>query len=228
MASNNVKYHPENVNNQNLLKNTEINWWLSWPMIVVAFIVFWPVGAFLLLRRINIDKKTALISGKVITIIGWAGISLAVLGFFVSISQGIGKDDIGAITFLLVAGIVLLLVGKKTVKDAEMYKRYIDIVVNQEITSIDNIAATLNVSYESAREHLERMMKKGYFEGAFIDESAREIVLSKKQSQGHTEKGTGLADHMVVVLCKNCGANNTVAKGTIGECEYCGSHISVK
>ena len=32
----------------------------SWPVIILALCIFWPVGIFLIIKRVSVDKKTAM------------------------------------------------------------------------------------------------------------------------------------------------------------------------
>jgi len=215
--------------NKDLLKNPKLEWWLSWPVIIVATIVFWPVGVFLIWRRISLDKKTAMLSGKVIFIAGWVFLAFAALGIAVCSGEGFKSEDKSYITFFTIAGIVLVLLGRSTKKNAIKFKKYITIIINKEITSIDNIAAAMPVTYDVCKKDLQKMIDKGYFDGAYIDESAREVVLPKHDyadiSEPTVSNGSRNVE-MQVVVCKGCGANNKIPKGTTGECEYCGSALS--
>src|SRR5689334_16725405 len=103
----NLQNNYENVKTS--LKNYKPTWWLSWPVIVVASIIFWPVGLFLIWRRTVVDKKAALFSGKIVGICGWSSLGLALMGFLISIDEGFQHDDITTITFLVLAGIGLVI-----------------------------------------------------------------------------------------------------------------------
>jgi DNA-directed RNA polymerase subunit RPC12/RpoP len=68
------------------------------------------------------------------------------------------------------------------------------------------------------------MIDSGYFEGAYINERTREIVLSKHSVESST-KANGSQKQTRIVACKSCGANNAIAIGNTNECEYCGSPL---
>lgn len=216
-------------NSETLIRNPKPEWWLSWPAIVIAFIVFWPIGLFLIWKRTSIDKKAALLSGKTIGILGWISLSIAFLGFFVSISDGIKSDDISAIIFFLLAGAGLIALGKKIKNNADKSKKYISIIVNDGVIDIDNIATAIPTSYENAKKDLQKMIDKGFFEGAYINESERQIVLPKKHQESPYNQSNNAEQNtrMKVITCKGCGAQNSIAAGTVGECEFCGSKIQV-
>jgi len=209
------------------LKNPKVEWWLSWPAIIIICIIFWPVGLFLIWKRTTVDKKATLFSGRVVGIFGWVSISFALLGFLVCMSEGFQSEDIKMIIFFLLAGVGLVILGKKIKNNARKSKKYISIVVNDGITDIDSIAAAIPTVYEDAKKDLQKMIDDGFFEGAYINEAERQIVLPRK----HQEPSYNQSNHtqqsirMQVVTCKGCGAQNSIAAGTVGECEFCGSKI---
>lgn len=199
----------------------------SWPVIILVCIVFWPVGLFLLWKRVSVDKRASLTTGRVITICGFVSLAISLMGFLVSISEGFGSDDISTIIFFIIAGAALVLTGNNITKNAGKYKKYLSIIVNQGITSIDSIASASSVSYEAAKKDIEKMIDKGYFSGAYINDGSRELVLPRADYKESMEQNNN-EQHMEtkVVVCKSCGANNTVIVGKTAECEFCGSPIN--
>lgn len=220
-----------NNNLQNNFQNTEainpkLKWWLSWPFIIVAFIFFWPAALFLIWKRTTIDKKASILSGNILTLLGYVSLAIIALGIFVSIFQGFKSNDVRSITFFLFAGVGLLLLGRKVNANAEKSKKYISIIVNNGIIDIDNIAATIPTSYAKARNDLQNMINKGFFQGAYINDSERQIVLpNRHEGSSSNENSTEKTSKVHVVTCNSCGAQNSIASGSVGECEYCGSKI---
>ncbi|MDR3643816.1 MAG: hypothetical protein P4M02_01930 [Clostridia bacterium] len=208
----------------------QMPWWLSWAFIVIMILIFWPVGIYLLWKRTTVNKQTAMSAGKTISIVGWVLLALGIVAVIA------GTDDpsqavTGRIEYLVIfvcSGLVMILLGERSKRQAKCYKKYLAMVVNQGITSIDTIAAAAPAPYEKAKSDLQKMIDKGYFAGAFIDETRREIALPKNaESQaGDFAGGPQPGAVMAAVTCKSCGANNRIARGTTGTCEYCGSPLS--
>lgn len=207
-------------------KNTSWGWTIFW------LVFFWPVGLFLVIKKFATDKS-ALMSGKigVLLAVGWILIVFGALGFIGLIGD---PDGIGGviIALLLVAGGILLLNKvSKTKKTASIYKKYIDVIVNQNIQSIDNVASAVGLSYEAVAKDLQDMINIGYLKDAYIHQGNREIILKQRepvpvvyaQTVG-TEQAVSQAK---VVRCSGCGANNTIMVGSVSECEYCGTPINV-
>ncbi len=198
----------------------------SWPVIILALCFFWPVGVFLIIKRVSVDKKTAMGAGKLIGGIGIASYCVAGLGFLVCISDGFGSDDIGAILFFGIAGFVLQKVSKKIKREAEDVKKYLSVIINGNERQIDVIASSIGKSYDVAKNDIQKLINKGYLKNAYINEGTREIVLPsiiQEQSGDMANIASGNVETKIVA-CPCCGANNTIS-GETGECEYCGSPL---
>ncbi len=199
----------------------------SWPIIILALCIFWPVGVFLIIKRISVDKKAAMGAGKLIGGIGIASYCIAGIGFVACLSEGFGSDDIGMILFFGIAGFVLQKVSKKTKKDAEDVKKYLSVIVNENERQIDVIASSIGKSYDVAKNDIQKLISKGYLKNAYINEGTREVVLPNTEIQeqvGATVNTTTNSVTKKIVACPCCGANNTII-GDMGECEYCGSSL---
>lgn len=208
-------------------KNPKISSAYSWPVVILTCIIFWPIGLFLLWKRVSIDRKASLTTGRLVIICGLTSLAFSLMGLLVSLSEGIKSDDVNMIIFFVAAGIGLLLFGNSMIKNARKYKKYLSIIVNQNMTSIDNIAAANTVSYDEAKKDIQKMIDKGYFSGAYINDGTRELVLPQvKQTENIVQSNYEEPVETKVVTCKNCGANNTVIVGKTSECEFCGSPIN--
>lgn len=212
--------------NEQIQKKPSISWWMSWPAIIILFIVFWPVGVFLLCRKIASDKKLQMLSGRVVEIIGWLLVAFAALGIAVSVSEGITGEDVSMIIFFLAAGAVMIFIGRVMRANAAKYKKYINIIGNEHMYLIDNIAGAAGLPADKVKVDLQKMIDKGYFTRAYIDEANRELIMPVQNVAAKQENNTVNNAGMIVVTCKSCGANNTIVKGTSGECEYCGAPIA--
>ncbi len=208
--------------------NGKVSVWYSWPVIILALCVFWPVGVYLIIKRVSTDKKTAMGAGKLIGGLGTASYCIAVLGLVACISDGFTGGDVGMILFFGAAGFALRKVSKKIKTEAEDVKRYLSIIVNGNVRQLDTIASTTGKAYDIVRKDINKMIEKGYLKNAYIDEGLREIVLPNSNPVTQNNINVATANETVVktkiVTCPCCGANNTVM-GEFGECEYCGSPL---
>ncbi|MCI6277656.1 MAG: hypothetical protein MR639_13125 [Clostridium sp.] len=117
----------------------------------------------------------------------------------------------------------------------EKFKKYISIVINNKETSIDNITAYMNISCEEVVRDLQTMIDKGYFLNAYVDLSSREFAIRTREYEPINVNGSSSLNEvqeekpkMKVVVCRNCGGNNTntILEGEVSECEFCGSPLS--
>ncbi|MCL2403327.1 MAG: hypothetical protein FWC86_03740 [Coriobacteriia bacterium] len=103
--------------------------------------------------------------------------------------------------------------------DAENYRKYLTLILNQDQTSLDYIASATGISHFTVEEDLQKMMSQGYFAGAYLNKEQREIVLPKKAKNPSDSQQVSTAEH--TIICKGCGASNKVPEGKATECQYC-------
>lgn len=200
----------------------------SWVAIVLWFIFFWPVGVYLLIKKLTNDKSAAMHNSKILLGIG----IFFLFGAFVMITQLFDSSaDTGSTVFGILfygAGGAGLIYAAKRLKDTgERYKKFIDIVINQRQTTIENIASQMGLGYDETVKGLQKMIDKGYFNGAYIDQGNHEIVLPNTNIVQPTvnAQSTNTNVQQRTVKCPNCGGNNVINVGQVAECEFCGSPI---
>ena len=77
------------------------------------------------------------------------------------------------------------------------------------------------------------MIKKQFFANAYIDYNSNCIIINGRKAQSNMTSSSAneipqidnQIPRMVTVKCEGCGATNAIQKGTVGECEYCGTPI---
>lgn len=203
--------------NTNNSKNT------SYGVIIFWVLIFWPYGVYLLVKNLQ-SSKAAVINGSnaprnvAFVLFGMAAILLStsigssdpetkeMIGMFIVLSLG-----------LAAGGVYLLKVFNDTKKLAIEFKKYLNVVVNGKLTKIEDIANATGVTTDIAEHKLQRMIDLDIFKDAYIDHTAGEFVLGEKVIQPDVEYAS--------VACPNCGAENSVVKGTRGICKYCDSAL---
>ena len=210
--------------------NNKIGGIYSWPIIILALVIFWPVGLFLIIKRISLDKKAAISSGgKGLKAIGITLIVLGALGFIGLVSEpteGSG-GGIAVAIFFIAGGIALIIKSKKVAKEAESVKQYLSIIINGGERHLDTIAASTGRQYDVVKADVQNMIDKGFLRNAYINESTREIIFTTPEpvnNAGQATYATTTEVQTKIVTCPCCGANNTVV-GDISECEYCGTPL---
>jgi hypothetical protein len=206
----------------------------SWPMIILFLLFFWPIGLYLIIKRYSSDKAAAVASG---------GRGLKIFGIILLVFSGFGilgsldPFDGGSIViflFFIAGGVVMLRKAKKIKKEGESIKRYLAMIVNNNVRQLDEIAAATGKPYNVVKSEVQKMIDKGFLKNAYINESERSVVVA-----GSNPVNTSVNTNMEfqrqmpfaaapvqprVVACSCCGANNTIT-GENGECEYCGSPL---
>lgn len=210
----------------------------SWGIIILLFILFFPIGIWMLVRKMSEEKANYTKNGKNLIKFGVAlfgvGILCLIMGLAGQLKTKDGTINAGSIIMLLTlfcgGGLFMAFKGNKFAKRGAKFSRYVAIVNESKDTLIDNIAAAYPTTYESAVSDLQMMIDSGYFLKAHIDLNKRELVMPVIQSTNDTD-GNSVENHMKTDAkprtdkCPNCGASNTIIPGTANECEYCGSPL---
>jgi hypothetical protein len=211
-----------------MLANQKIPVLLTWPAIFIAFFVFWPVCLGLISKRTRVVNKTALSNGGGLRVLGWLSI-IASFAVVLSTSPGTRYLSAGQ-TYLFInffaGGIGLISLGAAVKNFTYRLRKYLSLILDNGMTSIDDIAARINRPYRDVAVDLQRMIDMGLFGGAYIDGILREIVFTEEPERHDYETADGREGKEAVVTCKGCGAVNRIAEGSVGECEFCGSPIS--
>ena len=205
-------------------KGTRWGWTIFW------LIVFWPVGLFLVFKKLGSDKS-ALMSGKTggISAAGWILTVLGVSSFLGSLfNPEADPSGVGIGLMMIAGGVVILKKASNTKRTAIKYKKYIDLTVNQNVRSIDDIASSTGVSYDIAVKDLQNMIDLGYLRDASIHQDTREIILYQYVPVLYAQESTNVqtSAQEIAVKCPGCGANNVVVVGKVSECEYCGTPMN--
>lgn len=177
----------------------------------------------------------AIIKGKIASIVGWPLAIFWLIGLIIYLTSSdmtSGDRTAGLIVSIIfeLIGIVLIVYGIKTKKKVKRFRRYVDIILTNNQTVIDNIAGVVGQPVNIVMSDLQGMIKKGYFTGAHIDAVSHEIVLTRRNENivsnmvdNNVESGS-----VQVVECKSCGAKNQVMSDSYSECEFCGSPLKIK
>ncbi len=166
------------------------------------------------------------IAGVLLKVVGWIAVLISLIFFIMSISEGIDGIAVACILIFLLPGIALVVYGGKLRKSAKI-KKYINLVITQEITAIDDIAAVFPNTHDRVRTDLQEMIDEGYFPNAHIDDLSNTIILPQRKEYQPTdieeEKINDKEEKPGQTKCSSCGAVVSAAAVKKGECEYCGS-----
>lgn len=217
------------------MNNGAYPWYLTWPVIIVAFFVFWPAALILIYLRTKNSKQgmfAAATNKKVYIVVGAI---LIVIGI-----TNIG-DSFGTALFFIVGGGAIIYYANSLAKKASRNKSYINLIVNQGETSIDKIASQLNVKYDVALRELKTLQTLGVLKGVSVDESQHNLVLEKAKSSvseiadmvnsvtnvitGASSVDAAETKKTVQMACPGCGAKYTGTEGSTQVCDYCDTNF---
>lgn len=158
-------------------ENGNVGCLCSWPIIIIALILFWPVGILLIVWRATKDRKTAMRAGKLLSVLGFVSYVFAAIMVIGGIADGFDGSVFACMIFFIVAGLVLQYVGKRIKRSAEDIRKYLAVIINGNERQLESIAASTGKTYEVVHDDIKKMINKGYFKDAYIDEGLRELVL---------------------------------------------------
>ena len=205
----------------------------SWGLILLMLILFFPVGIYMIVKKVTTEKFNYINNGKALKVLGWVLIGLGII-YIIPTDSEAGSDTVGSILFgiLLFGGLgaLSLLKGFKYEKLGKKYARYVSIVNTTPNTSINAIAAAVPTTYEQAVKDLQSMINSGYFMNTYLDLNRGELVRAYSnfpQNNYNFTPNTAYKPNLqrISTKCPSCGAPNNIVKGTANECEFCGSPL---
>ncbi len=189
------------------------------------------------------NSKTAIVISSIIEKVQLIG-GICIAGLFglvclVGFSE-FEDGDMAALIFCIIItalGVLMIVFSRKRHRLIQSFKTYVTILSNDPTGSIANLAMKTGTSEDVVRNNLELMIKKRYFANAAIDRSTDCILFpnhgtsqpfvnqANTNNNAFSPRAAEEAVKMVTITCKGCGAVNTIVRGKVSECEYCGSSL---
>ena len=156
----------------------------DWIGIIICYIIFWPLGLFLLLRKLLKGKlrapkrKTALLIGGALAI--WGLYQLQLMGQVDSVRW----EEIMSSVFYVLGGGVFAAVGCWANLKERLYRKYRNIIAGHPYMSVESIAKAIPTGLHRACRDLQSMIDKGMLgESAYIDMGRKCLVLDATAAQ---------------------------------------------
>jgi hypothetical protein len=211
-------------------------WYLSGWAIVIGLLFFWPLGLLLALVRVKKDRSFHKFAARAMRLAAYSlllscGGALLFLIFDLRSTDDV-SGDLGGIIFstMFSAGaIVLLTKGSQILAGLKRRQALIDQIVNQRITSIDEIASRIRKDAGETLYDIQEMAQGGFLPGYQIDPETRRVWRPAPAAPPPMPGATGgAAPELVQFTCTGCGARNQVRKnGSRAVCEYCDVAVAV-
>lgn len=159
-------------------KNSNEDFDASWIPVVILMVVCWPVGLFLLYRKLkqfSSARRTAQRRRSVTTV---GGILLG-MGALNLITRAFG--GMLSTLFTALGGAALLGIGSAMKRRERLFQKYRAVAADRDIVDIGEFAAAIPASYEKAAKDLQDMIDEGLFgEWAYLDHQRMALVLDSR------------------------------------------------
>lgn len=220
----------------------------SWGIVILLFILFFPVGIWMLVKKMTSETTNYEKNGRALKNFGCVLFCFGIVYLIMGISGQLVLKGGGSILPAMAAaialfgggGLFMISKGSQLIKRGKKLNKYVAIINAAQDTSIASIAAAYPTTYEIALVDLQQVLDAGYFPDCHLDVHRREFItpVSKPApvAAGHASESTwasagtppaaSIPEQPRIVKCANCGADNTVVPGAVTECEYCGSPLS--
>lgn len=203
-------------------------WYLSTIAIIIAFLIFWPVGIVLIFLRAkgsSMDKQAVFkgASNQKLYVIG--GAILVLIGISNLFNKYSSK---GWAVFMIVGGLFLVYYSTRIAKTAARNRDYINMIVNQDIDDVTIIADACGVTVEKAEKEIQQLISIGVLKNTTLDTMSHTVMIQRPQvqyAQDHSDGYDMGGGDMVAVVCPGCGAKMTLRRGTSTTCDYCDAPI---
>lgn len=198
----------------------------SWGAITLWLIFFFPIGIFLIIKKVTNEKFSYIKNGKALKNLGIVLMCFGAIYLITSIT-----DDVAMLTAFFIfggLGVLSFIKGNQYIKKGNKYNRYVSIINANNNMLIDNIAAAYPTSFEQAAKDIQSMLDDGYFMNSYIDLNRRELIMPQRATAVNVvvnQPVTPINFQPHSIKCQNCGATNKVVPGVANECEYCGSPL---
>lgn len=196
----------------------------SWVVVILALIIFWPVGLILLYLKLrNNSKNKFKFSGITKIAIGVCSIFFGLIGAATEIDEPTGEVGltIVMVSIFLAIGIACIYFGMKNIKEGKIYEKIGNLINFQEVESIEEIAKKLKITEEKAMEYISKAIYLGICNNE-IEYKNNKIIYKKKVKEQIEKK-----KHERIVKCECCGGINHISDTEIKACEYCGMELII-
>src|ERR1017187_3195584 len=211
-------------------------WYQSGWAIVFGLLFFWPLGLLFALLRLKGDRSFHKFAARALRLAGYILLitcSIGLLGLIIDLQSTADVDSsVGGIIFAAIfaaGGMVLLRKGSDILAGIKRRQVLINQIVNQQLTSIDEIASHINKPVGEVLFDIQEMAQGGFLPGYQVDPQNRRVwrpISAPTAAQGATLSGR--APELVQFTCTGCGAHNQLQKnGPRVVCEFCDVAVAV-
>lgn len=154
----------------------------SWFTVILMNIIFFPVGFYLLAKKMAGERMKYVRNGKTMRGLGIGWFVMGILCMIMALTGNLVSEEgdatstiVIALVFFFGSGVILFLVGNGYKKRGERIQKYLSIIKAGEL-SVENIASAMQVPYEKAVDEIQQILDIGYFPTAYIDARSKRLT----------------------------------------------------
>jgi hypothetical protein len=221
----------------------------SWTAIIIVLFIFWPVGLFMLFSKLSNDRTATFGGGA--AMIKFIGVVLVILGVTMLATLSSGDASVATTGVIMAAifaipGFYLINKSRDIRKSGNRNRQYIELVINNKVHEVHELARRLRVSQEVVIKDVNDMINRGMLGAARLNLNSGIIQFPRpkqKQEQRYGERTDShynqrptqqkRPEHVYesfqpkTIRCTSCSANNFV-ESLPATCEYCGNSLHEK
>ena len=159
----------------------------AWSAVVLLLIFFWPVGLYLLYRKLSIPPISRQ-GGVALLIVGTVFAAFGVLDIIKRTTgwpPSLGETDFffSSVFYTGVSvgiGLICLLAGGMLLHKRRVYQRYAPFLLGHVTTSLDAVAQAWSRDYLRVSRELQYLINAGCLSSAYLDYTHRLFVFSRQ------------------------------------------------
>lgn len=199
---------------------------ISWEVIAIFLVLFYPAGIILVIKRMNDEKNSidCMASNAKKTIMaGWIYLGVALCYLIINIIGVVPMRisivwNVIILVMMIGTGLFLLIYGDKYYTITKNYAEYMAVIKFSKDGSLDEIGQVVGKSYQQVYGEIYKLITMQFILDSYLDDNQRKLY-SPYIGVNRQKKDCK------VVKCPHCTAINKLEnKGD--RCEYCGWPLS--
>ena len=152
------------------------------------------------------------------TIAGGLSTAFWTFGLVLTFTREDMRENWWVAVILLIPSAWMLWKGIRTGRDLELARRYQGVFAasRSESVTLEDLLRHTGKSGAVISGELERLFRKGYFQGCTLLKQPLSVTLTGTKKSGALYRD---------VVCPHCGGTSRLRAGAGGRCDYCGSAI---
>ena len=216
----------------------------SWGAVIVVLILFWPLGLYMLYKKLTSNSKLETYQVVVESVqsnsltpldtlkqkarkkIKWSYVLLTI-GVILILAIFSNLNSIGEFLYRIIliaifggSGLLLLRNGQRMSHIISLYEKYYPVIVNSNNGEVKHFASATSTPINQVIADLNELLDMKLLGDSYLDQTTMKLCspLLKTEDFVRTE------NKLEAIKCSSCGGMNLPISGH-QECEYCGTVI---